>query len=124
MARRGGPSVLSVTQNMRQHKPLMVQAPVRALDADGVAVVSAGTVAFAIASVICWLVRGDLVTAGKLWYLGVSITGTVLGLLALSFSLYRKARRRRRALEQASGATQDAADDASLPREREQAEES
>jgi len=116
--------VLSVTQNMRQHKPLMVQAPVRALDADGVAVVSAGTVAFAISAVTCWLVRGDLQTAGKLWYLGVSITGTALGLLALCFSLYRKARRRRRALEQASGATEDATDDTTLTREREQAEES
>ncbi|MGV8909764.1 MAG: DUF2530 domain-containing protein [Propionicimonas sp.] len=88
-----------MTQNMRYHKPLMVQAPVRALDADGVAVVSAGTVAFAIGAVTCWLVRGDLEAAGKLWYLGVSITGTVLGLLGLSFGLYRKARRRRRALD-------------------------
>jgi len=123
MARRGGPSVLSVTQNMRQHKPLMVQAPVRALDADGVTVVSAGTVAFAIGAVTCWLVRGDLETAGKLWYLGVSVTGTVLGLLGLSFSLYRKARRRRRALAQASGSPQDTPD-APLTREREQAEES
>ena len=124
MARRGGHSVVSVTQNAHHHKPLMVQAPVRALDADGMAVVSTGTVAFAIAAVVCWFTRADLEAIGKLWYLGVSITGTVLGLLALSFSLYRKARRRRRALEQASGATQDAADDASLPREREQAEES
>lgn len=73
----------------------MVQAPVRALDPDGVAVVSSGTVAFAIASVVCWIIRDDLETAGRLWYLGVSVTGTVLGLLGLSFGLYRKARRRR-----------------------------
>ena len=87
--------MLSVPQNMRHHKPLMVQAPVRALDPDGVAVVSAGTIAFAVAAVTCWLVRADLEAAGRLWYLGVSITGTVLGLLGLSFGLYRKARRRR-----------------------------
>jgi hypothetical protein len=73
----------------------MVQAPVRALDADGVAVVSTGTIAFAVASVVCWVTRNDLEAVGRLWYLGVSITGTVLGLLGLSFGLYRKARRRR-----------------------------
>jgi Protein of unknown function (DUF2530) len=101
----------------------MVQAPVRALDPDGVAVVSAGTVAFAIGAITCWLVRGDLQTAGKLWYLGVSVTGTVLGLLGLSFSLYRRARRRRLALEQASEGPEDS-DDTTPTREREQAEES
>lgn len=95
MARRGGHSVVSVTQNRHQHKPLMVQAPVRALDPDGVAVVSAGTVAFAIAAVVCWFARADLEAVGKLWYLGVSLTGTVLGLLGLAFGLYRKLRRRR-----------------------------
>ena len=115
--------MLSVTQNMRHHKPLMVQAPVRALDADGVTVVSAGTVAFAIGAVTCWLMRDYLETVGKLWYLGVSITGTVLGLLALCFSLYRRARRRRLALDPADGPAAGSDDD-SLPREREQAEES
>jgi hypothetical protein len=73
----------------------MVQAPVRALDPDGVAVVSTGTVAFAIATVVCWVIRNDLEAVGRLWYLGVSATGTALGLLGLAFGLYRKARRRR-----------------------------
>jgi len=86
---------VSVTQNTHHHKPLMVQAPVRALDADGVAVVSAGTASFAIATVVCWFTRPELEVLGKLWYLGVSLTGTVLGLLGLSFGLYRKLRRRR-----------------------------
>ena len=81
MARRGGHSVVSVTENAHQHKPLMVQAPVRALDADGMAVVSTGTVAFAVAAVVCWFTRTDLAAIGKLWYLGVSLTGTALGLL-------------------------------------------
>jgi hypothetical protein len=65
------------------------------LDADGVAVVSTGTVAFAIAAVVCWVTRVDLEAAGRLWYLGVSLTGTTLGLLGLAFGLYRKVRRRR-----------------------------
>jgi hypothetical protein len=95
MARRGGHSVVSVTQNAHHHKPLMVQAPVRALDADGMAVVSTGTVAFGIAAVVCWVTRADLEAIGKLWYLGVSLTGTALGLLGLAFGIYRKLRRRR-----------------------------
>ena len=86
---------MSVTQNAHHHKPLMVQAPVRALDADGVAVVSAGTAAFAIGAVVCWFVRADLEATGKLWYLGVALIGTALGLVGLSFGLYRKLRRRR-----------------------------
>lgn len=86
---------MSVTQNTHHHRPLMVQAPVRALDPDGVAVVSAGTVAFAIAAVTCWVLRADLEATGRLWYLGVSVTGTVLGLLGLAFGLFRKARRHR-----------------------------
>ena len=85
---------MSVTQNMHHHKPLMVQAPVRALDADGVTVVSAGTVAFAVAALVCWWARADLEATGKLWYLGVSLTGAVLGLVGLGFGLYRKLRRR------------------------------
>ncbi len=107
MAQRGGPTVVSVTQNTHHHKPLMVQAPVRALDPDGVAVVSAGTVAFAIAAVVCWVTRADLGALGKLWYLGVSVTGTALGLLGLAFGLYRKLRRRRNLAAPADGSIEE-----------------
>ncbi|HSK33525.1 MAG TPA: hypothetical protein VK903_08575 [Propionicimonas sp.] len=97
-----------MTQNTHHHKPLMVQAPVRALDADGVAVVSTGTVAFAIAAVVCWVTRADLEAAGRLWYLGVSLTGTTLGLLGLAFGLYRKVRRRRQLGGPAAGSVEKA----------------
>ncbi len=107
MARRGGPSVVSVTHSAHHHKPLMVQAPVRALDPDGVAVVSAGTVAFAIAAVVCWFSRANLETIGKLWYLGVSLTGTALGLLGLAFGLFRKVRRRRQLSGPADGSIEE-----------------
>lgn len=90
--------MLSVTQNNHQHKPLMVQAPVRALDPDGVAVVSAGTLAFAIGAAVCWWNAAALQASGRLWYLGVAVTGTVIGLLGLAFGLFRKVRRRRRRL--------------------------
>ena len=73
----------------------MVQAPVRALDPDGVAVVTAGTVAFAVGAVVCWLNLAQLTATGKGWYLGVAVTGAVLGLLGLAWGLFRKVRRRR-----------------------------
>ncbi len=73
----------------------MVQAPVRALDPDGVAVVTTGTVGFAIGAVVCWWLAPDLAAAGKQWYFMVSVTGTVIGLLGLAFGLFRKSRRNR-----------------------------
>mgnify|MGYP000902521411 CR=1 FL=1 len=86
--------MVSVSQNNHQHRPLMVQAPVRALDPDGLAVVTAGTIGFAIGTVVCWWSFPQLSALGKGWYLGTSITGTVIGLLGLAFGLFRKVRRR------------------------------
>lgn len=87
--------MVSVTQNSHHHKPLMVQAPVRALDPDGLAVVSAGTIAFAVGVAVCWWYAGSLAATGRLWYLGVAATGTVLGLIGVGFGLIRRARRQR-----------------------------
>ena len=85
--------MVSVTQNSHHHKPLMVQAPVRALDPHGLTVVTAGTVAFALGTAACWWLSPQLAASGRLWYLGVAITGTVIGLLGLGFGLFLKARR-------------------------------
>lgn len=87
--------VVSVTQNSPQHRPVLVQAPVRALDPDGVAVVGSGTVAFGIGIVVCALYRDVLAATGRGWYLAVAITGTVLGLIGLAYGLYRRQRRAR-----------------------------
>ncbi len=67
----------------------------RALDPDGVTVVTAGTIGFAIGTGLCWWVYPQLAAAGKGWYLGVAITGTVIGLIGLAFSLLRARRRKR-----------------------------
>jgi hypothetical protein len=91
--------VLSVTQNTGNHRPMLVQAPVRALDPDGVAVVSSGTVAFAIGVVVCWFFRDALEASGRLWYLYVAIAGTVIGLAGLGVGLIRGRRRRDPATE-------------------------
>jgi hypothetical protein len=88
--------VLSVTQNTGDHRPMLVQAPVRALDPDGVAVVSSGTVAFAIGAIVCWIFRDNLAATGRLWYLYVAITGTAIGLIGLAVGIFRSRRRRRR----------------------------
>jgi hypothetical protein len=86
--------VLSVTQNTGDHRPMLVQAPVRALDPDGIAVVSSGTVAFVIGAIACWLFRDNLATTGRLWYFDVAIAGTVIGMAGLAVGLIRGRRRR------------------------------
>lgn len=72
----------------------LVQAPVGAVDADGLNVVSVGTALFAVAAVILALYRDDLLAAGRGWWLEVAISGFVLGLVGLAYCLRRRARRR------------------------------
>jgi heme exporter protein D len=92
--------VVSVTQNDHQHHPVLVQAPVRALDPDGVAVIGSGTVAFAIGVVVCWWFQDFLAATGRGWYLAVAISGTVLGVIGLAIGLSRRHRRVRREPEE------------------------
>ncbi|PFG17482.1 uncharacterized protein DUF2530 [Propionicimonas paludicola] len=87
--------MVSVIENAHQHKPLLVQAPVRALDPDGVAVVSVGTAAFAISTGILWTAIPQLIAADQLWHLWVAATGTVMGVFGLSFGIFRSRRRKR-----------------------------
>ena len=85
-----------MSQNTRHHKPLLVQAPVRALDPDGVAVVSFGTLAFAVGAGVCW-VNYDALTAGDDgWWFWVALNGVLIGLMGLAFSLRRRSARQRR----------------------------
>ncbi len=91
--------VVSVTQNSHQRHPVLVQAPVRALDPDGVAVIGSGTVAFAIGAIVCWLFSDALVATGRGWYLAVAISGTVLGVAGLAYGLNRRRKRGRPELE-------------------------
>lgn len=66
----------------------------RALDPDGLAMVSAGTAIFAIGTLVCWLAREDLIAADRLWYLYVAITGTGIGIIGVIGGLVRRHRRR------------------------------
>jgi len=77
------------------HAPALAQAPVKALDPDGIGVASVGTAAFAIATAICWVFRATLATSHHTWFLWVAATGTALGLVALALGVASGRRRRR-----------------------------
>lgn len=76
------------------HPPVLVQAPVRALDPDGAAVITVGTIAFAIAAVVCWLEAEALAAAGQLWWLGVCLVGVGIGLIGMVIAWTRHRRRK------------------------------
>lgn len=84
-----------MTQNADEHRPTLVQAPVRALDPDGFAVVGSGTVAFAIGTVVCWIFLNQLISTGRGWYLYVAMVGTLIGVVGLSVGFLRRHRRQR-----------------------------
>ena len=87
-----------------QHHAALAQAPVRALDPDGLSVIVGGTVCFIVATAILWALAGDLAASGSLWRLWVAITGSGLGLLALilTLTLGRRRRAERRRLRDAT----------------------
>ena len=77
-----------------QVRHFLVQAPVPAMDVDGLKVTTLGLVAFAVASVVTGLNYADLQRDGNGWWLGVSLSGFALGLVGLAYCRYRRARRR------------------------------
>ncbi|MCW5953875.1 MAG: DUF2530 domain-containing protein [Propionibacteriaceae bacterium] len=78
------------------HTPLLVQAPVRALDPDGVGIITLGTAGFSIASVACWLNLATLDSVGQGWWLGVCLVGVAIGLLGMTVAWTRHRRRKAR----------------------------
>ncbi len=81
----------------KSERPLLVQAPVKALDTDGISVTILGTSVFAAASVLLALNLAWLRDQDTEWWLWVACTGTALGLLGLAYSVWRRKRRRSRA---------------------------
>ena len=75
---------------------ILVQAPVPAVDVDGLAVVTVGTALFALASIACLVFRGWLEANGNQAWTAISISGFVLGLIGLAYCWYRRIRRGRR----------------------------
>lgn len=81
----------------KSERPLLVQAPVKALDPDGISVTILGTAVFAVASVLLALNLVWLRDSGTEWWLWVACTGTGLGLVGLAYCVRRRKRRRSRA---------------------------
>lgn len=86
------PAAPGETKTAQPH--LFVQAPVPALDVDGMTAVVLGVVVFALASVLLGLFHDPLVAAGNGWWLGVTLSGLALGLIGLVHTGRRHRHRR------------------------------
>ena len=60
------------------------------LDVDGVAAVGVGTVLWAVALVLCLVLRGPLTDAGRGWWTWVCLTGVLLGAAGYVFVRRRR----------------------------------
>jgi len=87
------PEVTAASEVPGSH--LIQQAEVPPLDVDGVQAATAGTVTFAVASVIMAAGYDRLAAAGDGWWLGVGVCGFGLGLISLGYTISRRRRRRR-----------------------------
>ena len=85
----------------------MVQAPVAAVDVDGLRVVTVGTVLFAVAAVLTGLRRDQLAADGHGDWFAICVSGAGLGLVGLLYCWNRV--RQRRAAPGPSGPGPDAA---------------
>ncbi|MDQ7991156.1 MAG: DUF2530 domain-containing protein [Propionicimonas sp.] len=83
-------------QKPAHHAPLLVQAPVRALDPDGAAIITVGTAAFAVAGLVCWIELEALVAAGQGWWFWVCVVGFAIGVIGSAVSWTRHQRRKAR----------------------------
>lgn len=92
------------------HPPLLVQAPVRALDPDGAGILTLGTAGFSIASIACWLNLATLDAVGQGWWLGVCLVGVVIGLIGMTIAWTRHRRRKARTALERDVASEDAID--------------
>jgi hypothetical protein len=77
-----------------EHRHFWVQATVPALDLDGLAVVSVGTVIFGLASVALAIGYDWLAAHGHGSWLQISVAGFALGLIELAYCWNRRRRRR------------------------------
>lgn len=89
-------------QELPEERPeshFLVQAPVAALDVDGLNVVTIGLVLFGVASILAAIFHPQLAARGDGWWLWVAVSGFVLGLFGLLYCI----RRRRRRLKSSRG---------------------
>jgi hypothetical protein len=82
-------------RNARHHRSLLEQADIDPVDVDGVRAVTVGTVAWAVALVALLPFAGRLREAGADWWMWTCLTGVILGVLGVGYTVYRRARLRR-----------------------------
>ena len=85
-----------VTQPEHHHR--LVQAPVAAVDVDGIRVVAVGTALFAVAAVVTGFLHDQLAAAGRDWWFEVCLSGFGLGLVGLLYC-WNRVRQRRQGTE-------------------------
>ena len=78
----------------------MVQAPVPAVDVDGLRVVTVGTVLFAVAAVLTGLRQEQLAADGHEDWFAICVSGAGLGLVGLLYC-WNRVRQRRQGTEPA-----------------------
>jgi hypothetical protein len=88
------PGTAAATAASEQHTHFLVQAPVPVLDVDGFNVTILGLIAFAVGAVVTGVFYSDLQAQGRGWWLGVCLSGFLLGLIGMAYCLYRRGRRR------------------------------
>jgi len=81
-----------VTADTTRH--MLVQAPVRALDPDGLVAFLLGSTVFAVAVVVLWAQDEALRAAGNGWWLWTAVAGLGIGLLGSAYCGTRRVRRR------------------------------
>ncbi len=90
LSKSGVPLILASMEQGHSEHHLLEQAPVKAVDADGVFVFALGTAVFAVASLVLAWQRPALVAAHQEWFLWTAIVATALGCAGLAFSLTRR----------------------------------
>lgn len=77
----------------KSERPLLVQAPVRALDPDGISVTLLGTLVFAVIALALVANLNWLRATDTEWWLWVAVTGTGLGMAGCGYCVWRRRRR-------------------------------
>ena len=85
---------MPVVEEPAPHRRFWVQAPVPALDVDGLAVVTVGTAIFGVVSLVLAFAYDWLAADGHGLWLQVSVAGFALGLVGLAYCWRRRRRRR------------------------------
>ena len=92
-----------------EHHHRLVQAPVAAVDVDGIRVVAGGTAIFGVAAMLTGVLRDQLAADGRDWWFAVCLSGFGLGLVGLVYC-WNRVRQRRAGTEPTLPAT-----DSSVP---------